>query len=340
MPLTRRTLMGAALLAGARAPEARPGAFGIASFTYAARLGRQPDLRDPLAFLRFCRERGAGGVQTGIPVRDAAFYASIRRYLDETGAWLEGQVRLPADAADVERFTAEVRAAQASGAAVVRSVMLSGRRYETFASAADFQRFRETSSRSVELALPVVERARMRLALENHKDYRADELAALLKRLGSEWVGVTLDTGNNLALLEDPMRTAEALAPLAFSVHLKDMAVEPAPEGFLLSEVPLGTGFLDLPRLAALLRRHRPEIRFSIEMATRDPLLVPCLAERYWATLEGVPAPDLAAALRRVRAGKGPLPRVEGLPVAERLEREDRNARECLAYAARSLAAV
>ena len=43
--------------------------------------------------------------------------------------------------------------------------------------------------------------------------------------LGSEHVGVCLDTGNNVALLEDPMEVVETLAPLAFTTHIKDMAV-------------------------------------------------------------------------------------------------------------------
>jgi len=36
------------------------------------------------------------------------------------------------------------------------------------------------------------------------------------------------------------------------SVHFKDMAVQPADDGFRLSEVPLGTGALDLPRIPCL----------------------------------------------------------------------------------------
>ena len=75
----------------------------------------------------------------------------------------------------------------------------------------------------------------------------------------------------NIALLEDPYVTVDALAPFAFSVHLKDMAVQPSERGFLLSEVPCGTGFLDLPRIVATLRKANRDIAFNLEMATRDP---------------------------------------------------------------------
>lgn len=337
MLLSRRALLlGTAALAvpPARAAlvEKSPHPFGVQSFSYANRLGKETALRNPLRFLQFCRERGADGVQTSLSAADAA--PALRRYLDETGMWLEGSVRLPREAADVERFAADVRTAKAAGAEVLRAVMLGGRRYETFATAAEFRRFRETARESVRLASAVVAKHRVRLAVENHKDFRADELLDLLRGIGSEWVGITVDTGNSLALLETPPETVEALAPLAFSVHLKDMAVDEHPTGFLLSEVPFGKGFLDLPRLVALLRKHRPEIRFSIEMATRDPLVVPCLTERYWATQQQLPGQVLARLLTLVRERQEgrPLPRVSGLPPERVLQAEDENLRACLEY--------
>jgi len=343
MALTRRHLLlcSTAVAAASRAAAigSRSSAFGVAAFSYAARLKQESHLRDPLAFLRFCRERGAGGVQIGIPIRDQAYSTQIRRYLDETGTWLEGQVRLPRDPVESERFEAEVTAAKAAGAEVVRAVLLSGRRYETFATAEDFRRFRESSRRSLELAAVIVARQRIRLAVENHKDFRADEQLELLRRIGSEFVGITLDTGNNLALLEDPHSTVEKLAPLAFTVHLKDMAVDECPEGFLLSEVPFGQGFLDLRRIVQILRKHRPQVRFNVEMATRNPLVVPCLTDGYWKTLEALPGSVLARALAQVRAhpeGR-PLPRIDALSPSELLHTEDVNVRACLDYATKRL---
>src|SRR5262249_29983167 len=162
-------------------------------------------------------------------------------------------------------FEAEVRTAKAAGAAVLRTVLLPTRRYETFRSLRDFRAFRDRSWASLRLAGPVVARHGVWLAVENHKDFRASELADLLRRLKNEHVGVCLDLGNNVALLEDPLQTAQALAPWTQAVHLKDMAVAEHPDGFLLSEVPLGEGFLDLPRLFTLLRHSRPVLCFSLD---------------------------------------------------------------------------
>ena len=120
-------------------------------------------------------------------------------------------------------------------------------------------------------------------------------------------LGVCLDTGNNLAVLDDPIETVEKLAPWTFNVHFKDMAMEECDDGFLLSEVPLGEGMLDMPRIVDIIRRARPEVRFSLEMITRDPLLVPCLTDRYWASFDDENGGrDLARMLTRIRAQPAP----------------------------------
>ena len=48
---------------------------------------------------------------------------------------------------------------------------------------------------------------------------------------------------------EDPMEVVEALAPWAHAVHLKDVALAPHDDGFLLAEAALGGGILDIPAM-------------------------------------------------------------------------------------------
>ena len=344
MTLSRREFLAGVAAAVAWPALADPAAkpkrtrLGVALASYSIRSQADRAFRDPLPFLAFCRERGAGGVQLPIPARDQADAAKLRAAAEAAGMVLEGSLRTPRDQADVARFNAEVRAAREAGAAVVRTVMLPGRRYETFSSAEKYRRFTEQSWQSLTLAEPVLARHKVHLAVENHKDYRADELVGVVKRLASEYIGVCVDTGNNLALLEDPQATVATLAPWAVSVHLKDMAVQEYEDGFLLSEVPLGEGILDLKQIIATLRKARPRVQFFLEMITRDPLRVPCLTPQYWATFEHLPGRHLAQTLtlvRRKRAAE--LPRISHLAHADQLKVEDDNVRQCLAYAAENL---
>ncbi|MBV9036386.1 MAG: sugar phosphate isomerase/epimerase, partial [Acidobacteriaceae bacterium] len=162
-----------------------------------------------------------------------------------------------------------------------------------------------------------------------------DEYVKLLKTYSSEYLGACLDLGNNISLLDDPMTFVEAAAPYAKATHIKDIAVTPCEDGFLMSEVPLGTGILDLPRILSLLQKANPNIRFSLEMITRDPLKVSCLADHYWVTLPDRNGIYLARTLRYVNEHKSskPLPTFDHLPPAKRSRAEEENIRACFEYA-------
>jgi sugar phosphate isomerase/epimerase len=353
MRLTRRSMIGAcastvpALCAASFGASAGESALGLVIHSYAVRTAadrRLPAgerLSAPARFLEHARAQDACGIQVGLGVLDDTAADALRERARAASMYLEGIVALPRDQADLGRFEAEIRTARRSGALVVRTVMLSGRRYEAFASIAAFRQFADSSLNSLKLAAPIVARHDVLLAVENHKDWRADELIGVLKKVGNDHVGVCLDTGNSIALLEDPMEVVLSLAPLAFTTHLKDMAVEAYRDGFLLSEVPLGAGFLDLPRVIRTVRASRPEIHLNLEMITRDPLKVPCLTDRYWVTFPELSGKHLARALSLVRdhCATNGLARIGHLPIDDQLRAEDRNISRCLAFAREKLGA-
>ena len=335
--------LGATKGEAADRPTRQP--LGLVIHSYAVRASRPwepdfPPINDPLAFVEHAATLGAAGVQTRIGPADAASLSRLHDAVSHHGMYLEGTIGLPKDAGDLPRFEAEVAAAKAAGASVLRTVCLSGRRYETFKSLDEFDDFARRSWESLTLAEPVVARQKVQLAVENHKDWRIDEMLAWLKRLSSEHVGVCLDTGNSVALLEEPHTVVDAYAPWTMTTHLKDMGVAEYNDGFLLSEVPLGEGFLDVRRIIATIRKARPGVRLNLEMITRDPLRVPCLTAGYWATMPDVRARELADALARVRQKTfpGALPTVSKLSHHKQLEIEADNIRKCLDYAEKRLA--
>ena len=310
---------------------ARVKRLGIGMHSYGLHWKAGP-FNDALSFLEYARGLGAGGVQVAIGQRDPAYSSKLRDQCAQWGMYLEAQSTLPADESALARFTAEVQTAQAAGAAVMRTAMLGGRRYETFKTAQDFDAFTARSWRSLTLAEPILERHRVRLAIENHKDWLIPELLGIMRKISSEYVGICVDTGNSIALLEDPVAVVEAYAPFAVSTHIKDMGVAQYEHGFLLSEVPLGKGFLDLARMIQILERANPKIQWNLEMITRDPLEIPCLHDKYWPTFQTMPARQLAEAVALVRAHEQALPRVSDLSDAAKLKAEDDNVRQSLAF--------
>lgn len=312
-------------------------AIGIGQHSYspdAWKGGAVAAFNNALTFLEYAASIGAAGVQVAIKPDERPQAGKIRERCEKLGAYFEGNVTLPKTDAEVADFESHIAAIKEAGGGVARTACLSGRRYETFKSREEFLDFKRASIKAIAAAEPIVRKHKVKLAIENHKDWLAEEHVAILRQFSSEWIGALVDFGNNIALLENPYEVVEALSPFAFGSHIKDMGLQEYEDGFLLSEVPLGQGFLDVPKIVATLRKANPEIRFSLEMMTRDPLKIPCLTQNYYATFVEAKAARLAQTIASVKANSSAkLPHITGLAPEQRAKFEDENVRACVEWA-------
>ena len=295
--------------------------------------------QDPIRYIEFCRSMGAGGIQSGFTTR----LPEIRAKLDQLGMYYEGNASLPATLdADTAQFEASIVAAKALGATCVRSVSRSlpggtGRRYETFTSYAQFQEWEKMANAILLKVLPIAEKHKIAIAMENHKDRRVDDAVAFMKTTSSEYLGTLIDPGNNMSLMEEPVETVTKLAPWVKATSLKDMGVAPYEDGFLLSEVVFGTGCTDQKALFEIMRKVNPKINATEELITRDPLKVPVLKDDYYRSF---PA-DMRAKRDRwmdmVKAKQTKLPVVSTLDPTGQMKAEENNHRATIAWGLKNL---
>ena len=300
---------------------------------------KYPGFKDAVELLEHCHSIGASGIQVGVKDWTKDFAGKVREKREKLGMYVEGSIGVPFKPEDVPAFERDVVSAKEAGALILRTVCTSGRRYEIYHSREDFDKAHKAALTALQLAEPVLKKHKVKLAIENHKDWRATELADMIKQLKSEWIGVTLDFGNSLALMEDPMEVVKTLAPYMFTTHVKDMGLDEYPDGMLLSEVPLGTGILDLQKIVGICKQNYPSTTFNLEMITRDPLQIPFLTDDYWQTFRDIPGNDLARTIRLARTHKTKegLPRVSQLTPEERLAAEENNILACLSYSSNTL---
>jgi sugar phosphate isomerase/epimerase len=292
---------------------------------------------DVLDAMDYLRDFGTGSLQVGLDGMTLDLAHQARATSESYDMRLEGVLRLPRSRGELDGFMSDIRLGKEAGMTLFR-IAAGGRRYEIFTSRAAFEEWLAATRRSLEMAESAARRLDVRLAVENHKDFELHELLSILQTISSPHLGACLDTGNSLALLEDPMEVVRQLAPYTFTVHFKDIAVCPAEDGFHMSEVPLGKGIFDLPAMISIITHNAPQARFHLEMITRDPLHIPCLKEGYWASFPEKPGLQLTRTLQLVKTrATASLPRITGLSAEAVAAREEQNVLDCLAAASTSL---
>ncbi|MCL1795268.1 MAG: sugar phosphate isomerase/epimerase, partial [Clostridia bacterium] len=109
----------------------------------------------------------------------------------------------------------------------------------------------------------------VKLAVENHIDFTADEIYQILEGVNSKNFGVNFDTGNFLRLMDDPVAGMDKLAPYVFATHIKDLLPEPGArptDWFFFSGVPVGMGLINNQKLAELLAKHHYKGFLAVEI--------------------------------------------------------------------------
>jgi sugar phosphate isomerase/epimerase len=98
----------------------------------------------------------------------------------------------------------------------------------------------------------------LKLGLENHDRLPAATLRGIVEDVGSESVGICLDTANSLGAGEGLATVLAELGPWTFNLHLKDFQVTRLPHamGFRVEGRPAGEGLLDVPGLLEALAVH------------------------------------------------------------------------------------
>jgi len=123
-------------------------------------------------------------------------------------------------------------------------------------------------------AVKVAEEYDVKLAVENHIDYTSDECVELLERVDSPYLGLNLDTGNFLRLLDDPVEGTRKLADKVLATHIKDLKPVKGlnvTEWYFFSSTPVGDGLVDNQKIAQLLYDANYQGFLAMEMDSLHP---------------------------------------------------------------------
>jgi sugar phosphate isomerase/epimerase len=211
-------------------------------------------------FLAYAKELDVDGVSLEscfFPTFEEAWFNDLKAQLDDYGfdrvyAWGHPDgLEAGKNRDEFDSMISQIKNAKLIGADVMRVVASSLMfRFEPHGPQIDIlvDWFKE--------AVKVAEDYDVKLAVENHIDYTSDECVELLDRVDSPYLGLNLDTGNFLRLLDDPVDGTRKLADKVYATHIKDLKPVRglnATEWYFFSSTPVGDGLVDNQKIAQLL---------------------------------------------------------------------------------------
>jgi len=99
--------------------------------------------------------------------------------------------------------------------------------------------------------VPEFSSRKIRLAIENHDRLKAREFEDIIQSVGSEWVGICLDSVNSMGAGEGFETVADILIPYTINLHIKDFTIFRVSHkmGLVIEGRPAGQGMLNIPDL-------------------------------------------------------------------------------------------
>lgn len=165
----------------------------------------------------------------------------------------------------------------------------------------------------------------IKLAVENHGgDLQAREMKMMIEAVGPDVMGVCLDSGNPVWMLEDPHMTLETLIPYAETSHVRDSAVWKVPEGIAVRWVNMGEGNVDIDGWIRKFIQAKPGLPIIFEnLVSGNPRVHAIYDLKFWDNWRRMPAWELSRFLAIAEKGtpKPATPRpAEKTPGQQRIE--------------------
>jgi 3-oxoisoapionate decarboxylase len=216
---------------------------GLSSYTFGWAVGvRGQEPSRPLeehGLIDKCREHDVPLLQIGDNLPLHTFDEARLNRLAERAAREGIQLEVGARRLTPERVEQYISIARQLNAKLIRFVI----------DDADYHPRPEEVSNVLRECVPLLDE--LSLGIENHDRFPAATLRQIIDSVGSDRIGVCLDTANSLGAGEGLETVLRELGPLTVNLHIKDFSIARVPHlmGFSVEGRPAGHGFLNVPAM-------------------------------------------------------------------------------------------
>jgi 3-oxoisoapionate decarboxylase len=205
--------------------------------------------------------------------------------------------------AAVDNLKRQIERAHAMGSKLARCVIASER--ASLPPGPAMQHLETVAKLFAEVRTLALDR-QVKLAVEVHKDFQAWEFEQLIQAVGTDLMGIYLDTGNPVFVAEHPLTTIETLGRYALTVHLRDSIVYRTRRGVAVQWVPLGEGTYDWNELMRAIRKEcsADVAIFAKPITGRPPQTLPVFDAAFWKPMPMARSADFARFLQLTDQGQ------------------------------------
>lgn len=233
-----------------------------------------------------------------------------------------------------EQITQQLKLARMMGATSLRAVV------GGFKERPDIEMHAQNLGRVLKGMRSKIRDTGIKIALENHGgDFQAREMKALVEDVGFDTLGICLDSGNPLWMMEDPHLTLELLGPYTIVSHVRDTALWRVPEGVAVRWVNMGDGNVDIDGWIRKLIKMHPSLPVTFEnIVSGQPRIIRSFEVATYKDYPKMPASELARFLALAERGKP----VAAVPLPEgktRAQQQLDDLELCVKYTKKMLAA-
>jgi sugar phosphate isomerase/epimerase len=106
---------------------------------------------------------------------------------------------------------------------------------------------------------PEFQSNKISLAIENHDRFKAREFEKIVQSIGSEYVGICLDSVNSMGAGEGFEEVSRILLPYTINLHIKDFTIRRVSHkmGIIIEGSPAGKGMLNIKETVESLNKYK-----------------------------------------------------------------------------------
>lgn len=150
----------------------------------------------------------------------------------------------------------------------------------------------------------------VKIAIENHAgDMTAWQLKNLIEQAGPDYVGATIDSGNAVWTMENPVKNLEILAPYALSSGIRDTAIWREGDKIKAHWMAMGKGLVDWGAYFKIWKTVCPKIPVHLEIISQyGTSFSPKSDSKFWALYPDIRDEDYKAFTNLASKWQGQAP--------------------------------